>query len=85
MEAARGSYGTSMKTLMTALALGTLAAGFIVQSANAQQSPDDLGARARAIHECMEMNRTHNTDPYGRTGGVQHMYQACMTNKGQRP
>jgi hypothetical protein len=74
-----------MKTLMTALALGTLAAGFIVQSANAQQSPDDLGPRARAIHDCMEMNRTHNTDPYSPTGGVQHMYQACMTNKGQRP
>lgn len=39
--------------------------------------------RARIIHECMEMNSKYNTDPYGRTGGVEHMYNACMANHGQ--
>jgi hypothetical protein len=38
--------------------------------------------RARIIRECMEMNSKYNTDPYGRTGGVEHMYHACMANHG---
>ena len=33
--------------------------------------------------QCMEMNSKYNTDPYGRTGGVEHMYNACMANHGQ--
>lgn len=39
--------------------------------------------RARIIRECMEMNSKYNTDPYGRTGGVEHMYNACMAKHGQ--
>jgi hypothetical protein len=34
------------------------------------------------IRECMEMNRKNNTDPFGRTGGKEHMYHACMANHG---
>jgi hypothetical protein len=38
--------------------------------------------RLRMIRECMEMNRKYNTDPFGRTGGREHMYHACMANHG---
>jgi hypothetical protein len=74
-----------MRTLATALALGALAVGFVVHPANAQRPPAATDARMRAIHECMAMNKSHNTDPYSRTGGVEHMYSACMANKGQMP
>jgi hypothetical protein len=71
-----------MRMLMTALALGALiAAPAFVQSANAQRSNDD--ARARAMQECMAMNKKDSHDPYGSTGGVEHHYQACMANRGQ--
>ena len=74
-----------MKTLMTALTLGALTfAPAFVQSANAQESDNGQSAtRARAIQECMAMNKRFNTDPYGSTGGVEHMYRACMANHGQ--
>jgi hypothetical protein len=34
------------------------------------------------ISECMEMNRKYNTDPFGRSGGKEHMYHACMAKQG---
>jgi hypothetical protein len=72
-----------MKMLATSLAFGALVTSqAFVQFANTQAMNDE---RARAIQECMEMNKKHNTDPYSSTGGVQHMYRACMANKGQMP
>ena len=72
-----------MKTLAMTLALAALvAAPTFVQSANAAPMTNE---RERAIQECMEMNKKNNTDPYGSTGSVQHMYRACMINKGQMP
>jgi hypothetical protein len=62
-----------------------LASSVFIQAASAQQlhrSPPGDQDRARIIEECMEMNRKYNTDPYGRTGGVEHMYYACMANHG---
>jgi hypothetical protein len=62
-----------------------LASSVFIQAASAQQlhrSPPGDQDRARIIEECMEMNRKYNTDPYGRTGGVEHMYHACMANHG---
>jgi hypothetical protein len=56
-----------------------------MQAADAQQfrkpRPDDP-ERLRMIKECMDMNRKYNTDPFGRTGGKEHMYHACMANHG---
>jgi hypothetical protein len=71
----------NIKMLMTGIALGAVIAGpALVQPARAQQMTDE---RAKAIQECMAMNKKNNTDPYSSTGGVEHMYQACMANKGQ--
>jgi hypothetical protein len=41
-----------------------------------------LTSGAGMISECMEMNRKYNTDPFGRSGGKEHMYHACMANQG---
>jgi tripartite-type tricarboxylate transporter receptor subunit TctC len=75
-----------MKTLVGALTVvAVLIASAFMQAADAQQSrkprPDDP-ERLRMIRECMEMNRKYNTDPFGRTGGKEHMYHACMANHG---
>ena len=75
-----------MKMLVGTLAVGALiAASAFMQAADAQQfrkpRPDDP-ERLRMIRECMEMNRKNNTDSFGRTGGKEHMYHACMANHG---
>jgi 3-oxoacyl-(acyl-carrier-protein) synthase len=76
-----------MKTLVGALTMGAplIAAAAFMQAADAQHlrqpRPDDP-ERLRMIRECMEMNRKHNTDSFGRTGGKEHMYHACMANHG---
>jgi hypothetical protein len=69
---------------MFAGALGVLIGPAFAQSTTAQGLSDGLDARARAIQECMAIQKTHNHDLWT-TGGVEHMYQACMANKGQRP
>jgi hypothetical protein len=70
-----------MKTPVTTLILGVLiAVPAFAQSAIAQRVDSD---REQAIKDCMAMNKQHNTDPYSSTGGVEHMYGACMTNKGR--
>ena len=72
-----------MKTFITALSAGILLAGSVnVQPANAQRLDP---ARERAIQECSAMNKRYNNDPYSASGGVQHMYSACMTNHGYPP
>jgi hypothetical protein len=73
-----------MQALIIAGALGVLIAPAFAQSTTAQRSRDGLDARARAIEECMEIQKTHNHDLWT-TGGVEHMYQTCMANKGQMP
>ncbi len=71
-----------MKTLLTVVTLGALtAASAFVQAANAQRFDP---VRERAIRDCMTMQKQYPTDPYG-YGGAEHMYHACMTNKGQMP
>ena len=75
-----------MKMLVASLAVAAfIAVSAFMQAADAQQfrkpRPDDP-ERLRMIRECMEMNRKYNTDPYGRTGGREHMYHACMANHG---
>jgi hypothetical protein len=70
-----------MKTLVTALTLGTLiAAPAFVPSANAR----DL-SREQIIHECMDLQNHLSNDGYeGRKGGgIQWQYRACMTEHGQ--
>jgi hypothetical protein len=67
---------------VSAIALATSA---FIQSASAQpprQSPHGDQDRARIIRECMEMNSKHNTDPYGKAGGREYMYHACMADHG---
>jgi hypothetical protein len=66
---------------VSAIALATSA---FIQSASAQPPREPHGDqdRARIIHECMEMNSKHSTDPYGKTGGREYMYQACMADHG---
>ena len=74
---------TQMKTLIAALALGTiLAAPAFVQSANAQRLDP---ARERAITECMALQNRDSHDGYEgkKGGGVQWHYQACMADHGQ--
>ena len=61
------------------------AAPAFAQSKNAQRSSNGLEVRTRMMQECMAMNKKSNTDPFGSAGGVEHMYQACMANKGQMP
>jgi hypothetical protein len=78
--------GPRMNTLVATIVGAVILAASAVAPAAAQpqrgsQSSDQ--ERARIIHECMEMNSKYNTDPYGRTGGVEHMYNACMANHGQ--
>ena len=75
-----------MKMLVGALSVGALiAVSAFMQAADAQQfrkpRPDDP-ERLRMIRECMDMNRKYNTDPFGRTGGKEHMYHACMAKHG---
>jgi hypothetical protein len=69
-----------MKTLITALTLGTLALPAFVQSANAL-SP----VRERAIQDCMARQNSDSHDGYeGRKGGgIQWTYRACMNEHGQ--
>jgi hypothetical protein len=76
-----------MKTLVGALAVGAalIAPSAFMQAADAQQFRQPRPAdpeRLRMISECMEMNRKYNTDPFGRSGGKEHMYHACMANQG---
>jgi hypothetical protein len=76
----------NMTRLAFRLALASLiAVPAFMHSANAQQSNGRSTARERAIHECMAMNKRYNNDPYSATGGVQHMYQACMADRGYPP
>ena len=73
----------NMKTLVTVVTLGALtAAPAFVQFANAQRFDT---ARERAIQDCMAMQKKYPTDPYSSYGGAEHMYHACMANKGQMP
>jgi hypothetical protein len=70
-----------MKTLVTALTLGTLiAAPLFVQSANAREV-----LREQIIRECMDLQNRLSNDGYeGRKGGgIQWLYRACMTEHGQ--
>ena len=80
-ELPTGPAGRRTVTLCAAL----IAASAFMQAADAQQfrkpRPDDP-ERLRMIRECMEMNRKYNTDPFGRSGGKEHMYHACMDNHG---
>jgi hypothetical protein len=76
---ARASGERTMQALIIAGALGFLIAQAFAQSTTTQRSRDGLDARARAIQECMALNKRNNTDPYGAAGGAEHMY------KGQRP
>jgi hypothetical protein len=76
-----------MKTLVCALTVGTglIVTSAFMEAADAQQfrqPRSDDKERLRMIRECMEMNRKYNTDPFGRTGGREHMYHACMANHG---
>ena len=74
---------THMKTVIAALALGTLfTVPAFVQAANAQRLDP---ARERAIRECMELQRNdpHDGDEGRRTGGFQWYYRVCMANHGQ--
>jgi hypothetical protein len=74
---------TRMKTVIAALALGTLfTVPAFVQAANAQSL--DPG-RERTIRECMELQRSdpHDGDEGRKTGGFQWHYRACMANRGQ--
>ena len=73
-----------MKTLIAALALGTLlAAPAFVQSANADYriSP----AREQAIRDCMALQNRDSHDGYEgkKGGGLQWNYLACMADHGQ--
>jgi hypothetical protein len=75
-----------MKTLVgVTVGAALIVASAFMQAADAQHlrqpRPNDE-ERLRMIRECMEMNRKHNTDPFGRTGGKEHMYHACMANHG---
>jgi hypothetical protein len=72
-----------MKTVIAALALGTLfTVPAFIQAANAQRL--DPG-RERAIRECMEVQRNdpHDGDEGRKTGGILYHYRACMANRGQ--
>ena len=70
-----------MKTLIAALAVGTLvAAPAFVNSANAQRFDPERG---RAIHECMALEKRDSHDTYSPRGGVQYHYRACMADHGQ--
>ena len=77
--------GPRVSILVATIVGGVILAASAFAAAAAQPSrgsqPSDQ-ERARIIHECMEMNSKYNTDPYGRTGGVEHMYHACMANHG---
>jgi len=71
----------NMKTLITALALGTLlAAPAFVPSANARDA-----SREQIIRDCMGLQNRSSNDGYeGRKGGgIQWQYRACMTEHGQ--
>ena len=78
--------GPRVKTFVATIVGAVILAASTFAPAAAQplrgSQPSDQ-ERARIIHECMEMNSKYNTDPYGRTGGVEHMYNACMANHGQ--
>jgi hypothetical protein len=72
-----------MKTLITALTLGTLiAAPAFVHSASAAPPSDGLdAARARAIQECSAMQKQYPNQYHG--GASHHHYRACMADHGQ--
>jgi hypothetical protein len=71
-----------MKTLMTALIVGTLAAPAFVNSASAAPVGDSVdAARLRAIQECSAMQRQHPNQYHG--GTSYHQYRACMSQHGQ--
>jgi hypothetical protein len=78
--------GPRMSKLVATIVGGVILAASTFAPAAAQplrgSQPSDQ-ERARIIRECMDMNSKYNTDPYGRTGGVEHMYNACMANHGQ--
>jgi len=77
-------HGPRMSKLVATIAGAVILAASTFPAAaqppRGSQSSDQ--ERARIIRECMEMNSKYNTDPYGRTGGVEHMYHACMANHG---
>ena len=71
-----------MKTLITALTLGTLiAAPAFVPSANARDA-----SREQVIRECMDLQNRFSNDGYeGRKGGgIQWQYRACMAEHGEK-
>jgi hypothetical protein len=72
-----------MKTLTTALTLGTLiAASAFVHSARAAPPSDGVdAARTRAIQECSAMQKQHPNQYHG--GTSHHHYRACMSQHGQ--
>lgn len=72
-----------MKTLITALTLGTLiAAPAFVPSATARDA-----SREQVIRECMDLQNRHSNDGYegSKGGGIQWQYRACMAGHGQEP
>jgi hypothetical protein len=64
-----------------AVALGTVLAPALIQSASAER----LDARREsAIRECMALQNRESHDPFDEIrGGVQFHYKACMANHGQ--
>ena len=69
-----------MKTVISALVLGLIAAPAFVMTANAQAVDS---ARQRALQDCSAMQSRDSHDVYDRRGGVMFNYQACMANHGQ--
>ena len=85
LRAPRQQRRRMSKLVATIIGAGILAASTFAPAAAQPlrgSQPSDQ-ERARIIRECVEMNSKYNTDPYGRTGGVEHMYNACMANHGQ--
>ncbi len=73
-----------MKTLVTALTLGTLiAASALVQSASAAPPSDRLdAARAQAIQECSAAAQKYSQSTWGHFQIDQ--YRSCMAQHGQQ-
>ena len=72
-----------MKTVISALVLGSLiAAPGLVVTANAQ-AVDSGSPRGRALQDCSALQSRDSHDAYDRRGGVMYSYQACMAEHGQ--
>lgn len=70
-----------MKTLMTALTLGTLiTASALVHSASAAPPMD--AAREQALQECSTMSQKYSQTAWGVT--QLHQFRACMSQHGQQ-